>query len=239
MSAVAVDPFRDPKLVNQEQGILTVWSDIGCPWGSLALHTIHGRARERDVDLVIDHRAFPLELFNRRPTPKQILDVEIVAIAGLLPSMGWRLWGAPEATYAVTMVPAMAAVQAAKDGAVGGLRASDELDAALRRAFYEEGRCISIHAEILEVAEGCPAVFVPALKAALEGGAGTADVFAQWHIARDLPVEGSPHVFLSDTYAEHNPGVTYHWTAPAGEGFPRLEEYDATWADLVLDMIAT
>jgi predicted DsbA family dithiol-disulfide isomerase len=237
MREASVDPFEDPALVSQEPGVLTVWSDIGCPWATLALHTVHRRARERDVDLVVDHRAFPLELFNRRPTPKPIIDVEITAIAGLVPELGWWSWSGPEAQYAVTMLPALAAVQAAKEPAVGGLRASDELDAALRRAFYEDGRCISIHAEILSVAEKCPAVFVPALEKALERGAGVAAVFDQWHIAGDLPVQGSPHLFLGERYAEHNPGVTYHWTAPPGEGFPRFERYDVSWADGVLDLI--
>lgn len=236
MTAPVVDPFTDPTLVNQGDQVLTVWSDLGCPWASLALHTVRTRAKERDVDLVIDHRAFPLELFNRRPTPKPIIDVEITAIAGLIPSLGWRLWTRPDWEYVVTTVPAMAAVQAAKDAAVGGLRASDELDAALRRAFYEEGRCISIHAEILDVARTCPALFLPALRTALQRGAGTTEVFDQWRTARNLPVQGSPHLFLGERYAEHNPGVTYHWTAAPGEGFPRFEAYDATWADTVLDL---
>lgn len=229
------DPFRDPELVNQEPGVLTVWSDIGCPWATLALHTLRQRSLERDVDLLVDHRAFPLELFNRRSTPKPIIDVEITAIAGLIPSLGWRSWSAPEWSYPVSTIPAMAAVQAAKDPAVGGLRASGELDAALRAAYYEGGRCISIHAEILSAAERCPSVFLPALESALERGQGTADVFGHWRVARDLPVQGSPHLFVGDRYSEHNPGVQYHWTAPPGEGFPRFESHTVDWADTVLD----
>ena len=61
-------------------------------------------------------------------------------------------------------------------------------------------------------------------------------MFDQWRTARNLPVQGSPHLFLGERYAEHNPGVTYHWTAAPGEGFPRFEAYDATWADTVLDL---
>ncbi|XBB67835.1 DsbA family protein [Nocardioides sp. WV_118_6] len=239
MSGPTLDPFHDPALVNQDEGVLTVWSDIGCPWATLALHTLHHRARERDVDLVVDHRAFPLELFNRRPTPKPVIDVEITAIAGLVPELGWRMWSRPDAEYAGTMLPALAAVQAAKQQGVGGLRASDELDTALRRAFYEDGRCISLHTEVLEVAEQCPTVFVPALDKALQRGEGIADVFAQWHTAGELPVQGSPHLFLGDRYAEHNPGATYHWTAPPGTGFPRFDQYDEKWADAVLDLVAS
>ena len=120
---------------------------------------------------------------------------------------------------------------------VGGLRASNELDDALRRAFYERGRCISVHAEILSAAGTCPSVYLPALEAALEQGSGHAAVFAQWHTARGLPVQGSPQFFVGDRYAEHNPGVDYHWTAPPGEGFARIERYDSKWADEVLDLV--
>ena len=231
------DPFLDPAVVNPDSDVVTIWSDIGCPWASLALHTLQSRARDRDVDVLVDHRAFPLELFNPRATPKAIIDVEVTAIAGLVPSLGWRPWTGRESEYAVSTLPAMAAVQAAKATSVGGLRGSNELDGALRRAFYERGRCISVHAEILQAAATCPSVYLPALEAALERGQGHAAVFAQWHTARNLPVQGSPQFFVGERYAEHNPGVEYHWTAPPGEGFTRVDRYDTKWADEVLDLV--
>lgn len=239
MSLDESNPFRDSALVNQDDAVVTVWSDIGCPWATFALHTLRAQAHERGVALLIDHRAFPLELFNERPTPKRIIDMEITAIAGLRPELGWRNWSGPESAYCVSTVPAMAAVQAAKDPSVGGLPASDQLDTALRRAFYEESRWITVHAQILQVARECPLVSVSALEAAVQRGAGIADVFTQWGMARDLPVQGSPHFFVADRYAEHNPGVSYHWTAPPDEGFPRLNGYDPGWADHLLDLIET
>lgn len=237
-AALPSDPFRDPALVNPDAAVVTVWSDIGCPWASLALHTLRSRADERDVDLVIDHRAFPLELFNKRPTPKGIIDVEVTAIAGLVPSMGWRPWSGPESEYVVSTLPAMAAVQAAKLASVGGLRASAALDAALRDAFYTSSRCITVHSEILDAASACGAVNLDALGQALERGLGYDEVFSQWATARAFPVQGSPHLFVTDRYAEHNPGVNYHWTGRPGLGFPRFNRYDATWADVVLDLAA-
>ncbi|GAB4005416.1 DsbA family oxidoreductase [Nocardioides ultimimeridianus] len=230
------DPFNDERLVSQEPGVLTVWSDIGCPWATLALHTLHTVAVDRDVDLVIDHRAFPLELFNKRGTPRWILDPEIAAIGALVRSLGWRTWSSDLSAYPVTTLPAMAAVQAAKYPAVGGLRASAELDTALRRAFYEDGRCISIHAEILDAASGCSSVNATALDDALQRGGGIGDVFSQWHTAKEFPIQGSPQLLLGDRYSEHNPGVTYHWTAPPGEGFLRFDGYDEAWAERLLDL---
>ncbi len=224
-------------VVNDEARVVTVWSDLGCPWASLALHVLRERARATGVPLLIDHRAFPLELFNERPTPKDILDVEVAAIAARVPEVGWRPWHAAESGYAVTTLPAMAAVQAAKTPEVGGLRGSDELDAALRHAFYVESRCISVHAEILAAAARCSAVELPALERALARGEGYEEVFGQWQIARGDEVQGSPHLFVSGRYAAHNPGVDFSWTAKPGFGFPRFDHYDPAWADSVLALL--
>jgi predicted DsbA family dithiol-disulfide isomerase len=216
---------------------LTVWSDIGCPWATLALHTLHAAADRRGVRLLIDHRAFPLELFNRQPTPKYIIDAEIVAIAAQHTQLGWRLWSAPESTYPVTTVPALVAVQAAKDPAVGGLVASDELDTALRHAFYAESRCISIEPVILEIAETCPNVDAEALADALARGRGRAEVHEQWQVARGREIQGSPH-FFAPGFVAHNPGATYHWTGdPAEGGFPHLQAYDPQWTEQLLDAL--
>lgn len=227
------------ELRNPDPRTVTVWSDIGCPWATLALHTLHARARQRRQQLLIDHRAFPLELFNAAPTPKPILDAEIVAIAGHQPTLGWKPWPAPDANYPVTTLPAMEAVQAAKDPAVGGLLASDELDAALRAAFYTDGRCISIHPVILDVATHCRHVDVGQLAARLARGTGRERVYQQWEAAKDSHVEGSPQLFTADGWAAHNPGVTYHWTARPPAGFPRLENYIPDWTDQLLDTLTT
>jgi predicted DsbA family dithiol-disulfide isomerase len=226
------------ELVNPDPRTVTVWSDIGCPWASLALHTLRAAARERGQELLVDHRAFPLELFNGMPTPKFIVDAEIVAIAGHRAELGWKLWPGPDFGYPVTTLPAMEAVQAAKDPAVGGLPASDELDDALRRAFYVDGACISIHPVILDVARHCERVDEDVLADALARGAGRQAIYDHWKVARGPKVQGSPHLFAQDDFAVHNPGATYHWTAKPGSGFPRLEHYDTTWADGLLDLLA-
>lgn len=156
----AGDDHRDDwdELANPDPATITVWSDLSCPWATLALHTLHLAATERGVDLLIDHRAFPLELFNRSPTRKELVDAEVTVIAGRIPDLGWQLWHGPAHAYPATLLPAMEAVQAAKDPAVGGLRASDELDRARRRAFFVDSQCISIHPVILDIAERCATV---------------------------------------------------------------------------------
>jgi 2-hydroxychromene-2-carboxylate isomerase len=226
------------EVTNQDSGVLTVWSDIGCPWATLALHTLHDRARQRGQALLIDHRAFPLELFNGRPTPKLIIDAEVVTIAGCRPELGWKPWMAPESAYVVTTLPAMEAVQACKDPVVGGLVASDELDAALRHAFYADSLCISVPPVILEVAGTCEHVDVDALAAAMARGSGRAELYGQWEVAQRPEVDGSPHLFAAAGFEAHNPGATYHWTASPPAGFPRLDAYDTSWADGLLELLA-
>lgn len=226
-------------VTSREPGTVTVWSDVGCPWATMALATLRRDAAERGQPLAIDHRAFPLELFNGQPTPRYIVDAEVVVIAGRRPDLGWRPWSGPENTYPVTTLPALEAVQACKDPAVGGLRGSDELDAALRVAFYAQSRCISIHPVILDVAEQCEHVDAQALAAALARGAGRAEVYEQWRTAQRPEISGSPHLFTASGYAAHNPGVTYHWTAPPPHGgFPRLERYSPDWTGELLDSLA-
>ena len=201
---------------------ITVWSDVGCPWASLAMHTLHEAARDRGVALHIDHRAFPLELLNSAPTSKPGHDEEVEAIRRVVPDVGWTTWAAPAWTYPVTTLPAMEAVQAAK---AQSLEASTELDQALRRAFFAEHRPISIHPVIEDVARSCTHVDADALMAALSNGDGRAQVYADLDEARKGDVHSSPHVWTENGPFAANPGVddAEHFTT-----------YDAGWVDELL-----
>ncbi|MFJ5266349.1 DsbA family protein [Streptomyces sp. NPDC088387] len=215
--------------------VVAFWSDIGCPWASLALHTLYEAMERLAAPVLVDHRAFPLELINREPTPKTIVDVEVAAIAARVPGTGWRRWSAPEWTYPSTMLPAIEAVQAAKLPEVGGLAAAGQLDAALRRAFYRESRPVAVHSVILEVAESCDLLDTRALSAALARGLGREQVYAQLRVSLTPRIQGSPHLFTADGYVVHNPGVHSSWTdAPERGGFPLFERYDADWADALV-----
>ena len=205
----------------------TVWSDIGCPWATLALHTLHAAMAGSGTTLRIDHRAFPLELVNREPTPKVGHDAEVAAIGAVRPELNWTPWDRPDATYPVTTLPALEAVQAAKRPEVGGLAASDELDTALRRAFFVEHRCISLHSVVEDVARQCPKVDADALMRLVRQGAGRAEIYAQLDTVQSEDVPGSPSIFAGDRLLGSNPGVTLEWVGP----FPRIKAYDASWAD--------
>src|SRR5688572_25690561 len=111
-------------MVAVEPGTLVVWSDIGCPWAHLCIYRLHKTRSALWLDDAIrfDLRAFPLEIFNEQPTPKRVLDAEISVAGGLEPDAGWQMWQGDEHEYPVTMLPALEAVQAAKEQ---GLLASE------------------------------------------------------------------------------------------------------------------
>lgn len=212
-------------MIEVASGTIVMFSDIGCPWASLAVHRLRRRRAELGLDkAVVDHRCFPLELINRQVTPKTIVDSEVAVVGSHEPSLGWQPWLQPERAYPGTTLLAMEAVQAAKADEVGGLRASEQLDAALRHAWYAESRTIHLYAEILDVAQSCDAVDAKALDAALSRGAGRAEVFADWRRFEDVGVQGSPHLYLADGYNVHNPGITLTWTAGKFPGLPVIKD---------------
>ncbi|MCU1449430.1 MAG: hypothetical protein JWP02_1600 [Acidimicrobiales bacterium] len=214
-------------------GTLVVYGDIACPWSHLCVHGLR-RARRRlglDGDVDLDLRSFPLELFNGRPTPKRTLDAEIPVVGALDPSAGWQMWQAREYEYPVTTLPALEAVQAAKEQ---GLRSSENLGADLRRAFFAESRTVSLVSVILDVASKCDGVDADIVAEALDEGRARAMVMDQKDTAERIGVKGSPHVYAPDGTDVANPGIEKRWEGDEGVGFPVIERFDPTVYDDLL-----
>ena len=140
---------------------LVVFSDVLCPWATVVVLRLHAaRARAgADDELAIVHRALPLELLLERPVARRIVDAEIPLCASLTPEFGWSLWQGRSEEYPATSLLAAEAIQAAS---AQSLRAGEQLDLALRRAFFVGSRCISLRHEVLAAAETCPDVDVDA-----------------------------------------------------------------------------
>lgn len=209
-------------MIQVDPTTIVVFGDIGCPWAHLAVHRLH-RARDEEglTDRVrFDIRPFPLEIFNRQPTPKLILDAEIPVAGALDPDAGWTMWQRPPFEYPVTMLPAMEAVEAAKEQ---GLGASEQLDRALRVAFFRDGKVISLRHVIEEVASSCDRVEEDKLMDALDEGRARPALMEHVQRAASDEVNGSPHLFLADGTNEHNPGIEMHWKGDHGEGFPVVD----------------
>lgn len=189
-----------------------LYSDIGCPWAHVAVHRLR-RARARaglDGRLLIDHRPFALELVNERPTPQRVLAGEIPVIAALEPDAGWSVWSAPPYEWPVSTLPAMEAVQAAK---TQGLAVAEELDRALRLAFFRDSRCVTMRHVIVDVAQSTPGVDVDAIADALDRGSARRTLMEGFAEARSV-AKGSPHLFLPDGADVANPGITMQ---PSGD----------------------
>lgn len=194
---------------------IVVYADIACPWAHLAVYRLHEARAKLDLGdrVSFDIRSFPLELFNDRPTPKKTLDAESRVLAALDPAAGWQVWERPDYEYPVTSLPALEAVQAAKEQS---LRASEQLDRRLRVGFFGESRVISMRHEILDMASECEAVDVGALADAIDSGRARPAVMEQKKIAEGDEVNGSPHLFLPDGADAHNPGIEMEWNKELG-----------------------
>ena len=207
---------------------VVLWSDIGCPWAHVAVARLRRFRKQLGLEgkFSIDHRAFPLELVNERPTPKHVVDAEVPVTQAIETGAGWQVWQRPDSEWPVSTLLALEAVQAVKQ--TQHVAASEQLDYALRVAFFGESRCISLLHVVLDVARGCPEVDAVALQQALHAGTHRATVIEQWQEAtRDgSPVKGSPHLFLPDGRDAHNPGIRMHWEGEHGKGFPIIDGDD-------------
>ena len=213
-------------------GTVVLFSDIGCPWATLAVHRLLTTRADLDLDdaVRIEHRAFPLEVVNGKPTPKRTLDAEIPVVGAAATDFGFTIWQADASEWPVTTLPALEAVEAAKQQS---LEASEQLDYGLRRAFFAESRCISIPEVIVDVARQCPAVDADELAAALERGDSRAEML-EHHRRHEEAVKGSPHVFVPGGQEFHNPGIEMHWEGEHGVGFPVIDADDPSVYDEIL-----
>ena len=212
---------------------VVVFADIGCPWAHVAVHRFHEvRARlGLDRQVVLIPRAFPLEIFNSRPTPKRTLDAEVPVAGGLAPEAGWQMWQRQPYEYPVTTLLAMEAVYAAAEQS---RRGAESLDRRLRRAFFGESRTISMRHEILEVAAAVAELDADRLAKDLDSGVYRRALFDDYELAKTSAVKGSPHFFLPDGSDFHNPGVKLHWEGDADTGFPVVDEDDPSVFDELL-----
>ncbi|GII26095.1 DsbA family oxidoreductase [Planosporangium mesophilum] len=209
-------------LYNSAPGVVTVYADLVCPFATFTLHGLRAARERLGVDVRLDLRAFPLELVNRRPHEPGLIEMEKGVLSGLEPGLGWRRWRAAPSVWPVTSLLPLEAVQAAKRPEVGGLVASDQLDAALRRALFLDSRCISLLPVVLEVAEECPDMDRGALAADLHRGMGRADVVEQCGAVERGQVNTSAHVFAPDGRNWANPGLELEHRGD----YPVVKRYD-------------
>ena len=172
--------------------------------------------------MVFAPRAWPLEWVNRRGTPRNIVTVEAAVLAEHEP----ELFNAyVNESWPSTFLPAFEMVAAANR--VGGLRAAENVDYALRLAFFRDGVDVSIRdglEQSLAVADGLGEdLDVQSVMDEWLRGNPRADVAADYAASTAVSIQGSPQVIWMDGTSSHNPGMTDHeWI----DGVPVLGSVD-------------
>ncbi len=216
-----------------DPGTIVIFSDTWCAFAHVAVYRLHAARRRLNLDGLVsfEHRAFPMELLNGNPGSRPGSDSEVPSVGACEPGAGWQLWQDKDWLYPNSTLPALEAVQAAK---VQSLKASEDLDLALRRAFWVESRCITNQAVILNVASNTPGVDAAAIGKALDTGSSRGTITEQAQQSASDLVTCSPHVFLPDGTDHANPGMTVDWEGEWGRGYPRIVRDDPTIYDDIL-----
>lgn len=213
--------------ISVRPGTVTVFTDVVCAWATVALHRFYQARRRAGLDgqVHVDHQLFLLEDVNRFAIPKRYLDAELPVVAALAPELQWQPWQGDASTWPITSLLPNEAVHAAKRQSAS---AAEQLDMALRRAFFRDSKPISLLHEILAVADQCDAVDSAALRRDLDNGTARGAMMATYRSHVD-DVQGSPHFFFADGSDVHNPGIT---AGTLGEtGFPTVEHDDPSVYD--------
>ncbi|WP_028936409.1 DsbA family oxidoreductase [Pseudonocardia spinosispora] len=209
---------------------VTIWSDIHCPWATTVVHRLRGARDRIRPGLVLDPRPWPLELVNDEGTPRHIVIQETAVLADHEPD----IFGAyDDPSWPSTFLPAFELVAAARR--VGGPRGAEDVDYALRLAFFRDGIDVSILGGLRRALDltrelGAELDVAEVLRVWREEPV-RADVLSDYEDSKSLPIQGSPQLFLPDGFTAHNPGLTDHeWI----RGIPRIRTDDAQALDRLL-----
>ncbi|MDP9371183.1 MAG: DsbA family protein [Chloroflexota bacterium] len=172
---------------------IAMYSDPHCPYAYLTAFRLRRLLPEWRDRIVIEHKSLSLEYVNSQPTPKPILDNETPILMLAEPDIPYRPWARPDSEWPVTMWPAFEAIKCAERQ---GSLLANELDWAIRTAFFAEHRCISMRHVLFDLAAGV-GVDMDRFAEDFDGGVTKRQVLEE---AREgwerLKVEGSPTFVL-------------------------------------------
>jgi len=192
-------------------GTVDIWSDIHCPWAFVAVHRLRAARDKYRLDVVFVPRAWPLEWVNGRGTPHGIVVTETAALASYEP----ELFNAyANDSWPSTLLPAFELVAATRR--VCGMRAAEDVDYALRMAFFRDSVDVSIEAglrQALSIAMSFNAdIDVGRVMDVWLRTNTRADVADDFVASKKIAIQGSPQIFWPDGSSTHNPGMTdHHW----------------------------
>lgn len=129
---------------------IAMYADLACPYAYVTAYRLRKLREEYRETIVIEHKSLSLEYINREPTPKPLLDQELPSLVREEPDIPYQPWQRPDSEWPVTIWPAFEAVKCAERQS---LALADDLDWAIRVAFFAESRCISLRHVVLELAQ--------------------------------------------------------------------------------------
>lgn len=195
---------------------VTIWSDIHCPWASVAVYRLQRARKEHELDVVFDLRPWPLELVNEQGSSRRIVEQEIAVLGSHEPELFSRFDGD---SWPSTFMPAFELVAAARR--VGGVRAAEAVDLTLRRRFFRHSADVSVRHELRHAAVDA-GLDADAVMRVWDHEPVRADVLADYERSKTLPIQGSPQVFWPGGETTHNPGFTLKYV----RGLPRVLRAD-------------
>lgn len=129
---------------------IAMYTDLACPYAYVSAYRLRKLREEYRETIIIEHKSLSLEYVNREPTPKPLLDTELPYLMCEEPGIPYQPWRRPESEWPVTIWPAFEAVKCAERQS---FTLADDLDWAIRVAFFAESRCISLRHDLLELAQ--------------------------------------------------------------------------------------
>ena len=164
--------------------MVEVFADVVCPFAHVGLRRVLAERSRRGRDEArIVVRAWPLELVNGEPVPRELIAEEVDELRRqVAPDL---FAGFDPAVFPETAMPALGLAARAYRVGVG---TGEEVSLALRTALFEEGRDISDATVLRDIAE---AHDVPVSGAVADDES----VRAEWDDGRRRGVKGSPHFF--------------------------------------------
>ena len=145
--------------------------------------------------------SLPIEVVNRRGTPKDILDQEIALIQSMEPGLEIRAWAKRDWEWPVTILPAFEAIKCAE--AQGDAQAW-EYQWRVRQAFFRDSACISLRHVLLDLAQELGFDIARDFDAGRFRKQVMAEGDEGW---QELKVRGSPTLVLPDGSVSAYPGL--------------------------------
>jgi predicted DsbA family dithiol-disulfide isomerase len=204
--------------------VLDIATDLHCPFSYVCVLRLRQTRDALRLDVVLRHLYWPLELVNGEVTAAEVLAAEVPVLAQLEPE-AFAAWNARQSLS--TFFPAFELVKAAEEQ---GLRRAEDLDAALRRAYFLERRNLSLRPTLFEIAAGQTALDQAALRGAFDSGHTRQQVIREYAEVNERGIDGIPTVYLPGGERIANPGLSVQWT----HGIPHVLAEDVRVYERVL-----